>query len=85
MLRVNEMVTALADSLERGDLRKVQVKSKYGIITQTIIRKVRAVMAVSVMWDIFRTIVFKIAQQEEHREGLEQSCIRDGILKKMKY
>lgn len=36
----------------------------------------------SVTWDIFRTIVFKIAQQEEHREGLEHSCIRDGILKK---
>lgn len=36
----------------------------------------------SVTWDIFRTIVFKIAQQEEHLEGLEYSCIRDGILKK---
>lgn len=66
---VRETGTALADSLERGDLCKVQVKSKYGIIAQAIIRKVQAVMAVSVMWDIFRTIVLKIAQQEEYREG----------------
>lgn len=40
--RVRETVTALADSSEWGDLHKVQVKSKYGIIAQTIIRKVRA-------------------------------------------
>lgn len=60
----------------------MQVKSKYGIIAQTIIRKVWDVMAVSVMWDIFRTIVFKIVQQEEQLEGLEHSCIRDDMLKK---
>lgn len=42
MRRVREKVAALADSSEWGDLRKVQVKSKYGIIAQTIIRKVRA-------------------------------------------
>lgn len=45
----------------------MQVKSKYGIMAQTIIRKVRVVMAVNVMWDIFRTIVFKIAHQEASR------------------
>lgn len=60
----------------------MQVKSKCGILAQTIIRNVRVVMAVTVMWDAFRTIVFKIAQQEEHLEGLEHSYKRDDMLKK---
>lgn len=81
--RVRETVTVLADGFSYSGMGYVRFRLSQNM--EWVRRRQWGTCGrwwLTVTWDIFRTIVFKIAQQKEHLEGLEHSSIRDDMLKK---